>query len=104
MDAERPRETEVEKRHDQRMRTLKACKIVLNHEHSTIDCRMRNRNPVGAKLLLDQPFIAPDGFELLIESTATLVPVRRVWQKGYEIGVHFEGVERPTIRKTSRRY
>jgi len=78
-----------------RMRALKGCRIVFNHENSTIDCMMRDRSMTGARLLLTAPYAAPDRFDVFIASANATVPARRIWQRGLEIGVAFEGAPTP---------
>lgn len=78
-----------ETRTEPRQRALKAAKIVLNHEHSTIDCLIRNRAGHGAKLELKAVFVVPEFFEILIDSDQVIAPARRVWQIGEKMGVEF---------------
>ena len=70
--------SEPDTRTEPRQRALKAAKIVLNHEHSTIDCLIRNRAGHGAKLELKAVFVVPEFFEVLIDSDQVIpLPLSR---------------------------
>ena len=79
----------IERRSDQRMRTLKGAKILLPGHRSTIDCTVRNYSPAGAKLKLESTISVPDRFDLQISPGDELHPCRVAWRSLTEIGVRF---------------
>ena len=78
------------RRQSARKKTLKGAKVVLR-DWSTFDCTMRNLSDSGARLEFSDPINLPDTFDLLIASTNTLMPCKRVWERGMAIGVQFTG-------------
>jgi hypothetical protein len=77
-----------ENRKVQRLRTLKAAKIVLNHG-GVIDCVVRDMTPSGACLEVTSPIGIPDEF-LLANGGKTKWPCRAVWRSQKRIGVAFK--------------
>ena len=76
-----------------RHRTLKGAKVVL-HDWSTIDCVIRNQSDTGARLEFSDPVALPEQFDVLMTSSNTLVPARRMWERGTAVGIRFTGPER----------
>ncbi|MGR6431665.1 PilZ domain-containing protein [Rhizobium sp. PAMB 3174] len=70
------------------MRSLKAGRIVFNHEYSTINCTVRNMSATGAKLLVENAMQIPETFELVL-SDDTRHACEIKWRKLKEIGVAF---------------
>jgi hypothetical protein len=78
-----------ERRHSQRARTLRACKIVFNNKRSVIDCMVRNTSRSGACLLVPSVAGIPSAFDLLIEGEAGSRPCKAVWHAQNRIGIEF---------------
>jgi hypothetical protein len=78
-----------DRRSKDRRTALKSGRIVYNDGKSSIDCRVRNISPGGARLELGTPQLLPHTFELHIPGQ----PVRLCnlrWAKGNLVGVSFE--------------
>ena len=82
------------RRKSPRKKTLKEAKVVLR-DWSTIDCLLRNLGDGGARLEFSDPVTLPDTFNVLIVSTNSLIPAKRIWARGGAIGIQFTGPERP---------
>jgi hypothetical protein len=78
-----------EQRRSQRVRTLRAGKIVFNNKGSVIDCTVRNLSRTGACLLVANVLGIPSAFELLIDGEAETRSCRRVWHAQNRMGVEF---------------
>jgi hypothetical protein len=81
--------TMQERRHSQRVRTLRAGRIVFNNKRSVIDCMVRNTSRNGACLLVASVVGIPSAFELLIEGDTDSRPCKRVWHAQNRIGIEF---------------
>ena len=79
---------EQERRSEHRMRSLKAARIVFNHEYSTINCTVRNMSGKGAKLLVENGMHLPETFELVF-SDEQHHACKIKWRKLKEVGVEF---------------
>ncbi|MCQ2004994.1 PilZ domain-containing protein [Rhizobium sp. NRK18] len=77
-----------DRRSEHRMRSLKAGRIVFNHEYSTINCTVRNMSAKGAKLLVENAMQLPETFELVF-SDDTRHSCEIKWRKLKEVGVSF---------------
>lgn len=77
-----------ENRQTQRRTTLKGGRIVFNAGRSTIDCKVRNLSPRGAKLQVASVVGIPDTFDLVLEGTSGQ-PCRVAWRTLKELGVEF---------------
>lgn len=80
----------IERRGELRRRTVQAARAVFNERFSTMDCRVRDISPGGARLRFGGPPLVPSWFELWLVDKRERVRVRRVWTKGEEMGVAFE--------------
>ncbi len=78
---------ETERRAEVRHRTLKGGLIVFNGGRSTIDCRVRNLSPIGAKLEVAAILGIPDSFELAFGGET--LACRVIWRTLRELGVEF---------------
>ncbi len=78
---------QAERRAEVRHRTLKGGLIAFNGGRSTIDCRVRNLSPIGAKLEVDTILGIPDTFDLA--SGGETLACRVIWRKLRELGVEF---------------
>jgi hypothetical protein len=81
-------ETQAEHREVPRRTTLKGGRIVFNSSYSTLDCKVRNLSPKGAKLVFASVVGVPDSFELIFEDR-TRRPCRVIWRRLNELGVEF---------------
>jgi PilZ domain len=79
----------MERRRQQRARTLKSARILLNERHSVIDCTVRNLSPSGACLTVESALGIPERFDVLFEADHTVRPCRMIWHKEKQIGVEF---------------
>jgi hypothetical protein len=79
-----------ENRKAQRLRTLKAAKIVLGHG-GVIDCVVRNMTPLGACLEVASPIGIPDEF-ILLNGNETERSCHAVWRSQKRIGITFKSV------------
>lgn len=73
-----------------RMRTLKQAKAILS-ESTTMDCRIKDLTPEGARLDFGTPCVLPENFRLLFITEGVIVPVHVQWHRGNLAGVHFTG-------------
>jgi hypothetical protein len=80
----------MERRNDQRARTLKSARILLSHHRSVIDCMVRNLSPTGACLKVESMLGIPDRFDVMFDMDKSIRPCRLVWHKDKQIGVEFE--------------
>ena len=87
-DSEARQNGEVEKRSEQRQRTLKSAKAVYNGGHSVLDCSIRNLSDSGAKLETMDPADLPESFVLLFQDGRKR-PVEMIWQTANRFGVRF---------------
>lgn len=79
----------TERRREQRFRTLKQGRIILDGLQSTIDCTVRNLSAGGAGLRLMGPTVVPEFFRLRISDGGVVRKVRKCWQKNNDLGVEF---------------
>ena len=79
----------MERRRQQRARTLKSARILFNQHNSAIDCAVRNLSPRGACLNVESSLGIPEQFDVLFEMDQTLRPCRMIWHKEKQIGVEF---------------
>lgn len=79
----------MERRRQQRSRTLKSARILLNHHHSAIDCTVRNLSPLGARLDVASALGIPEQFDVIFDADQSIRPCRVVWHKEKQIGVEF---------------
>ncbi|HEY7247173.1 MAG TPA: PilZ domain-containing protein [Xanthobacteraceae bacterium] len=78
-----------ERRHNHRLRTLRAGKILFNNKSSVIDCTVRNLSRQGACLIVTSVVGVPPAFDLLIEGEPTTRPCNMVWHAPNKIGIEF---------------
>lgn len=81
----------MDKRHDQRRRTLKGGKIFFNHGRSVIDCTVKNLSKSGAALLLESTIGIPGEFNLVISPDNIQKACKVIWKTDTQIGVSFVG-------------
>jgi hypothetical protein len=79
----------MERRRQQRLRTLKSARILLNQHHSVIDCTVRNLSPLGARLDVASAVGIPEQFDVIFDADYSIRPCRLVWHKEKQIGVEF---------------
>lgn len=79
---------ENNRRKDERTRSLKGGRIIINNRNSVMDCMVRNLSARGAKLVLSMPSSLPDDFELRFEDGKEHVCAVR-WRNAKELGVEF---------------
>jgi PilZ domain len=79
-----------ERRRSERIRTLRAGKILLNNKRSVIDCMIRNLSRDGACLLLASVVGIPPTFELLIDGEPASRQCKTVWHGPNRVGVAFQ--------------
>lgn len=80
-----------DRRSERRNKMLKDGKILLN-DYVTVDCRVRDISPGGARLEFDGPVCLPAAFRLRIVSAELTIPATVAWQRRLEAGIHFTGV------------
>lgn len=81
-------DSQPEKRHLPRRKTLKGGRIVFNLGRSTIDCTVRNLSARGAKLQVTSAVGIPETFQLKLDDGASQ-HCRVVWRTLKELGVAF---------------
>jgi hypothetical protein len=79
----------MERRRQQRARTLKTARILFNQRNSAIDCTVRNLSPHGACLNVESALGIPERFDVLFEMDQSVRPCRMIWHKQKQIGVEF---------------
>lgn len=79
-----------ERRRLPRLKTRLRAKIV--HGDAVIDCVIRDKNDLGAKLLLQEGASVPDKFHLLQLKSGELFDAQLVWTSYPECGVAFSAV------------
>src|ERR1700761_2828497 len=84
-----------DRRHNMRMRTLKAGTIVFNNRQSTFDCLVRNLSNTGACLQIDSSKDIPANFDLSLDGE--IRPCRLVWLSENRAGIEF------TFHKAARK-
>jgi hypothetical protein len=77
-----------ERRRAHRNRTLKAARIMIDHNASALDCIVRNLSSGGA-LLLVSSLAVPERFELLLSASHARHECRVVWRAMDRVGVEF---------------
>jgi diguanylate cyclase (GGDEF)-like protein len=80
-----------DRRKERRQRVLKRGQIVINGQHSVVDCTIRDLARDGARLRLEGHFTAPEQFDLMILGSGVTRRVSLRWQRGRELGVQFVG-------------
>jgi len=78
-----------DRRREPRQRCLKRGKIVLRGSQSVFDCTIRDISSGGARLRVDEYFVPPDEFDLLIVESGVRKFVGLRWRVGNEVGVQF---------------
>jgi hypothetical protein len=71
---------------------LKEGKVLLS-DWTAIDCTIRDLTPEGARIVIGGATTLPAEFRLVTVATATMVPVKLLWQRGLSAGVAFTGPE-----------
>ena len=79
----------IQRRTDDRARTLLKGRIVFHNRFSTIDCVVRDLSVGGARIAFDHPIDIPDEFELEVPTKNLFAKARVVWSNGKEHGVTF---------------
>jgi two-component system cell cycle response regulator len=88
----------MERRQQQRVRTLKAARILLNQHHSVLDCTVRNLSQVGACLNVPSTIGIPERFDVIFDADQSVRTCRMVWHKAKQLGVEFASEARPLTR------
>jgi hypothetical protein len=81
--------TRMERRRRTRSRTVLGARAVFNERFSTMDCRVRDISPDGARLRFGGPPLVPRWFELLLIERGERRRVERIWTAGQDMGVAF---------------
>jgi len=79
----------VERRNENRSRTLLAGKIAFNGRRSVIDCIVRNLSDTGACLQITNSAGIPTTFELVLDAEPRGRPCKLVWLTDTRAGVEF---------------
>lgn len=82
---------QTERRHQPRLRALKAGRAILAGGYSTFDCMIRNLSPVGAKVTFETTADIPPHFRLRFDDGTTHDCAVK-WRKERELGVEFTDV------------
>jgi hypothetical protein len=88
-----------DRRRVHRQRVLKDARIILNNGRSTMSCTIRDLSALGARLQASPTPDLPENFMLIITSDGTMVPARRIWWLGNQMGIKFTGKFEPVPRK-----
>ncbi len=79
-----------ERRRLPRLKTRLSAKIV--HDETVLDCVIRDKNELGARVLLREGAAVPDQFHLLQLKSGELFEAKLVWTSYPECGLAFSGV------------
>lgn len=79
----------MERRHDPRLRVLKAARILLNGHFSAISCTVRNLSQGGACLSVASTVGIPERFDIMFDADKSVRPCRMVWHQETRLGVQF---------------
>lgn len=82
-----------------RNRVLKQGFMSFRHQHSTINCVVRNISETGALLQVQQASILPEHFTLHVELDGFKVECEKVRQMGEKVAVNFVGEKLPFEKK-----
>ena len=81
-------EKELEHQKEERLRTIKAGRIIFYHDRCVVKCLVRDLSKNGAKLQTDIAIDCPDNFELALHEGPTF-DCFVVWRKANLMGVRF---------------
>jgi hypothetical protein len=79
----------MERRRQQRARTLKSARILFNQRRSVIDCTVRNLSPTGACLNVASAIGIPERFDVMFDADQSVRSCRMVWHKEKQVGIEF---------------
>ena len=79
----------MERRRQQRGRTLKSARILLYRHTSVIDCSVRNLSEGGACLNVETTLGIPDRFDVMFDADKSIRSCRLVWHNQKQVGVQF---------------
>jgi hypothetical protein len=79
----------MERRVQQRARTLKSARILFNQRRSVIDCTVRNLSPTGACLNVASAVGIPERFDVMFDADQSVRSCRMVWHKEKQVGIEF---------------
>ncbi|AXS40720.1 PilZ domain-containing protein [Breoghania sp. L-A4] len=85
----------VEKRKLHRPRMLQGGKIVYGMNNLLIDCMIRDRTDMGARLKVAISADVPNQIRLFVTGDNALTPARIIWRSEREIGIEFTGPAEP---------
>lgn len=80
----------VERRKQQRLRSLLGGRVSFNQKHCTLDCVVRNVSEDGALLMISDSVALPNAFDLDIARHQRSYVARIRWRDGERVGVAFE--------------
>lgn len=78
-------------RGEPRVRSLLRATISFLNGSFQVETLVRDLSPTGARLAISADQALPEVFDLIIPKTGMSRRARVIWQRGGEIGVHFEG-------------
>jgi antitoxin (DNA-binding transcriptional repressor) of toxin-antitoxin stability system len=80
----------VERRKQQRLRSLLGGRVSFNQKNSTLDCIVRNLSEDGALLVVSDAVALPNAFDLDIARHQRSYVARIRWRDGERVGVAFD--------------
>lgn len=78
-----------EARQYDRVRTIFGAQVIFNNKNSTLDCRIGNISPAGAKLIVSRSAALPDEFDVHIPQRGRTFRARMRWRTADAVGVEF---------------
>ena len=74
---------------------LQGGKIVYGKNNLLIDCMIRDRTDMGARLKVAETTDVPNQIRLFVTGDNALTPARIIWRSEREVGIEFTGAAEP---------
>lgn len=77
----------MDRRREQRRRSLLGAKLSFNHQQTLLDCVIRNFSASGALLVFADPTLLPTDFDVEVAQWKEAFRARLVWRRAAQVGV-----------------
>jgi hypothetical protein len=77
----------LDRRREQRRRSLLGARLSFNHRQSLFDCVIRNFSASGALLVFADPTLLPTDFDIQVAQWKEAFRARLVWRRAEQVGV-----------------
>jgi hypothetical protein len=77
----------MDRRREQRRRSLLGAKLSFNHRQTLFDCVVRNFSASGALLVVADPTLLPTDFDVEVAQWKEAFRARLVWRRAEQVGV-----------------